>query len=67
MTSLEQRQKKAREIALNPTKFKICEGCESIVLKKTLLCEICKTYRFDNNPQHIVDQAISMGRKAQVL
>ena len=37
--------------------YKICEGCDSIVLVETSVCSICKAYRFDEDKKRIFDTA----------
>jgi len=59
------RMKKAREIASNPTDFKVCEGCDSIVGAAVNTCPNCHAYRFDESPSRVVDQAIYLGSRKQ--
>lgn len=51
------RAERAGKIIANPTAFKVCEGCESIVTAKTTVCSNCSAYRFDNSPQRVIEQA----------
>lgn len=55
------RMKKAQEIASNPSQFKVCEGCDSIVGLGVTTCPNCHAYRFDPTPSRVVDQAIYLG------
>ena len=40
----------AARIISNPTAYKICEGCDSIVAASTILCPSCHGYRFEPSP-----------------
>jgi len=62
-TSLEARAKAAEKIASEPHKYKICEGCGSILLKTATICSICHSYRFNENPADVVQQAHILGRR----
>lgn len=60
-----ERLKKAQEIASNPTSYKVCEGCDSIVGSAAVTCPNCHGYRFDSEPSRVVDQAIYLGARKQ--
>lgn len=60
------RLKKAKEIASNPEGFKVCEGCDSIVVLSAVTCSNCHAYRFDTSVSRVVDQAIYLGGRKQV-
>lgn len=59
------RKQKAQEIASNPTSYKVCEGCDSIVGAAAITCANCHGYRFDDEPSRVVDQAIYLGARKQ--
>lgn len=59
------RQEKAAEIAANPTVYKVCEGCDSIVGHQVVLCPNCHSYRFDEAPIRVVEQAKLLGSRDQ--
>ena len=59
------RQKKAAEIAENPFGYKVCEGCESIVGRGVVLCPNCHSFRFDETPGRVVEQARLLGSRDQ--
>ena len=61
--SLEDRARQADKIVKNPAQYKICEGCESIVLAKTHACPNCASYRFEESPAAVVAQARLLGRR----
>jgi len=60
-----ERMKIAQEIASNPSGFKVCEGCDSIVSASAITCSNCHAYRFDKTPSRVVDQAIHLGARKQ--
>lgn len=64
-TSKNERLKKAKEIAANPSAYKICEGCDSIVGSGAITCPNCHGYRFDPEPSRVIDQAIYLGSRKQ--
>ncbi|MGA0846308.1 MAG: hypothetical protein ACO3RV_07175 [Luteolibacter sp.] len=55
----------AAKIASNPSGYKVCEGCDSIVSSTTAICPNCHGYRFDADPQHVVDHAVLLGSRRQ--
>lgn len=61
----QERLKKAREIANNPVAYKVCEGCDSIVTTEVVICPNCHGYRFDADPERVVDQAVELGTREQ--
>lgn len=62
---IDSRREKARQIAENPAGYKVCEGCDSIVGSQVVLCPNCHSYRFDDAPQRVVDQATVLGSREQ--
>lgn len=59
------RKAKAEQIASNPTSFKVCEGCDSIVGFNVVLCPNCHSYRYDVRPARVVEQALLLGARDQ--
>lgn len=55
----------AAKIAANPTGFKVCEGCDSIVGIATALCPNCHSFRFDTDRERVVSQARLLGSREQ--
>ena len=51
------RRKAAEQITGAPQRYKVCESCGSIVLKKSDVCPNCNAYRFDDSPEAVVAQA----------
>jgi hypothetical protein len=58
---LSERARQASKIASEPENYKICEGCDSIVARRVHFCPNCHGYRFNENPQSVIDQAILLG------
>ncbi len=59
------RLEKAKEIANNPSSYKVCEGCESIVAFSVVTCPNCHSYRYDQSPDRVIDQALALGAREQ--
>lgn len=55
----------AAKIAANPSGYKICEGCDSIVGGGAAICPNCHSYRFDDTPQRVILQARILGAREQ--
>ena len=47
----------AIQIVLNPQDHKVCEGCDSIVKQKTIICPSCHAYRYNCDVDFVVSQA----------
>jgi len=65
MNAPESRQDKARKIAANAASYKVCEGCDSIVGIRTVLCPNCHSFRFDESPERVITQAQLLGAREQ--
>jgi len=65
MNTPESRQDKARKIAANAASYKVCEGCDSIVGIRTVLCPNCHSFRFDESPVRVIAQAHLLGAREQ--
>jgi hypothetical protein len=59
------RAETAAKIAANPSGYKVCEGCDSIVGHATSICPNCHAYRFDASPQRVIRQARILGSREQ--
>lgn len=55
----------AAKIAANPSGYKVCEGCDSIVGSGAALCPNCHSYRFDSTPERVIFQAKLLGSREQ--
>ena len=61
--SIESRARQADRIVRNPSKYKVCVGCESIVATKTAICPNCHSYRYEEDEQMIIHQAQVLGQR----
>jgi hypothetical protein len=59
------RAETAAKIASNPANYKVCVGCDSIVGKATAICPNCHSFRFDDEPEAVVSQAVLLGSREQ--
>ena len=55
----------AAKIAANPSGYKVCEGCDSIVGSSAALCPNCHSYRFESSPERVIQQARILGAREQ--
>jgi len=62
---LEDRAARAQKIIETPEKFKLCEGCESIVAARVVTCPNCHGYRFDETSERVVEQAKILASRPQ--
>jgi hypothetical protein len=59
------RSRKAEKIIADPSNFKVCEGCDSIVAARVAICPNCYGYRFDEDPSMVVEHARTLGSREQ--
>jgi len=59
----EDRARQADKIVKNPANYKICEGCDSIVLAKAHTCPNCASYRFQEGKAVVIRQARLLGQR----
>lgn len=62
---LAERAARAEKIIAAPGKFKVCEGCESIVAERVTECPNCHGYRFDESAERVVEQARLLASRPQ--
>lgn len=62
---LADRARKAERIIADPSQFKVCEGCESIVAERVAMCPNCDGYRFNEDAVAVVEQARLLATRAQ--
>jgi len=43
--------------------YKVCEGCEGVVLFSDVFCPKCRGYHFNENRLRVIDQVISKYRE----
>lgn len=55
----------AAKIIANPSAYKVCEGCDSIVGAGAALCPNCHSFRFDAAPERVILQAKILGSREQ--
>lgn len=63
--ALIERAKRARRIVRNPSQYKVCLGCDSIVANKVNICPNCHSYRFELDESFVVHQAQVLSRRQQ--
>jgi uncharacterized OB-fold protein len=65
MSTLEEssRREASERIKKKPSLYKVCEGCGSIVVKKTVICPNCNAYRFDDSQARVLEQAELLGSR----
>ncbi len=61
--SLEARGERAEQIKRRPELYKVCEGCESIVVSEAATCPNCHGYRFDFSAVRVRSQADILGER----
>ena len=61
--SLAARAERAAKIVSQPQYYKVCEGCESIVVSDAVTCPNCHGYRFDPDPERVRTQAEILGKR----
>lgn len=64
--SIKKRQAAAKKICENYEYYKVCEGCESIVLDDIVFCPVCQTYRFDKDKERIIRTANELSQREQI-
>lgn len=57
------RKEAAEKIKAHPKKYKVCEGCGSIVVKKTTVCPNCNAYRFECSVECVIEQAEALASR----
>lgn len=61
--ALSVRARQAAAIVGKPRSYKICEGCDSIVTRRVVMCPNCAGYRFNTRRQAVIDQARLLGSR----
>ena len=57
------RREIATTVSNDPTSYKLCAVCGSIVDKSAATCPDCYAYRFDADPSHVADAALDLAVK----
>ncbi len=55
----------AAKIVANPSGYKVCEGCDSIIGSGAALCPNCHSFRFDDTAERVILQARILGAREQ--
>lgn len=45
--------------------YKVCEGCESVVIYDEIFCPMCDSYRFDSNEERVKATARELAKRAK--
>jgi Zn finger protein HypA/HybF involved in hydrogenase expression len=61
--SLAARAERAAQIVRQPHLYKVCEGCESIIMLDAATCPNCHGYRFDLDASRVRVQAEILGKR----
>ena len=59
------RAARAAKIIAEPHLYKVCEGCDSIVSERVSTCPNCHGYRFNAEPEVVIEQATLLGQREQ--
>ena len=59
------RAERAKKISAAPERYKVCEGCESIVTVRVTTCPNCHGYRFDEDAARVIEQATHLATRPQ--
>ncbi|ALJ56755.1 hypothetical protein AMD24_00587 [Candidatus Xiphinematobacter sp. Idaho Grape] len=62
---MEERAERAAKIIGQPEKYKICEGCDSILILEAATCPNCHSYRFNTNVSEVVTHAQFLASRVQ--
>ncbi|QQY07502.1 MAG: hypothetical protein JMM76_01280 [Candidatus Xiphinematobacter sp.] len=64
-THMEERAERAAKIIGHPERYKICEGCDSILMLEAATCPNCHSYRFNADVSEIVVHAQLLASRVQ--
>ena len=65
MSNENDRMIQAVVILASPWNYKICEGCDSIVTQQTSICPNCKSYRFNEDVDILIDHVKKLVKTEQ--
>ena len=63
--ALLERAKRAKRIVRNPSAYKVCQGCDSIIAAKMAICPNCHSYRYEADPAYVAKHAGILSRRQQ--
>jgi hypothetical protein len=58
-----QRKERCHAVLLEPEKYKICNGCQSLLFAQTIFCPFCNSYGFEHDPEAIRGMASLLGNR----
>lgn len=64
---LAERRAMAHRIGMSPHRFKVCEGCGSIIGVEPSVCWHCRGYRFDRSARAVVNAAAELSSRAATI
>ncbi|MDO4220704.1 MAG: hypothetical protein Q4C88_01105 [Akkermansia sp.] len=53
----------ATTVANDPASYKLCAVCGAVVDRDAATCPDCTAYRFDTDPEHVLNRALDLGSK----
>lgn len=53
----------ATTITNDPASYKVCTVCGAVVDRDAEICPDCSAYRFDSDPEHVLNRALDLGSK----
>lgn len=62
---LEKRARQAEKIIAQPSAYKVCECCDSIVVRRVATCPNCNGYRFEERAEAVTEQAKLLASRTQ--
>lgn len=51
--AIKKRKAAAKRICENAEYYKVCEGCESVILFESVFCPVCDAYRFNEDHEYV--------------
>jgi hypothetical protein len=61
--SLSERSQQAEKITQNPSRYKVCAGCDSIVVASAHSCPSCHAYRFITDGETVKATARALAKR----
>ena len=61
--AIKKRRQKAERILKKAEYYKVCEGCESVVLYDMPFCPVCDAYRFDDSVNRVIKTVMELAKK----
>jgi len=67
--SIKKRKAAAKRILRDIEFYKVCVGCESVILKEDIFCPVCDAYRFNEDQEYTrrVVEELSKREQASIL